>query len=120
MILAKLLPVLGRAARLSPQTLTWIDYHIGHAKAWIGDNAGALASLHSYIVIEPQHPWGHLLLAAVHGFAGRPDDTRVAVVRALRLQPDLDLTKVRQSHRYRDPDRLERVVALLNDAGLPA
>ena len=118
--LGEALAVLERAARLSPQTFTWIDFHIGHARVWAGDDAGALASLHGYVAAEPQDPWGHLLLALVHGFAGRTDDARGAVAEALRRQPDLDQEQVRRSHRYRDPARLEKVIAVLNEAGLPA
>lgn len=118
--LGEALAVLERAARLSPQAVAWIDFHTGHAKAWAGDDAGALASLHSYIAATPHEPWGQVMLALVHGLAGRPDDARRAVAEALSLQPDLDQEQVRRSHRYRDPARLERMMAVLNAAGLPA
>lgn len=118
--LAEALTVLERAARLSPQTFTWIDFHIGHARLCVGDDAGALASLRSYVVAEPLDPWGHLMLALVHGFANRPAEARSAVAEALRRQPDIDQRQVRRSHRYRDPARLQRVTEVLNQAGLPA
>ena len=118
--LAEALAVLGRAARLSPQTFTWIDFHIGHARTWAGDDAGARASLHRYITAEPHDVWGHIMLSVVHGFAGRPDDARRAVAEARLRQADISQTQVRRSHRYRDPARLERVIAVLSDAGLPA
>ncbi len=114
------LAVLARAAQLSPQSFTWIDFHIGHGRAWAGDDAGALASIHNYVSAEPQDPWGHLMLALIHGLAGRPDDARRAVAEALRQQPDIDEEQVRRVNRYRDPGRLERVITLLKAAGLPA
>ena len=114
------LAVLERAARLSPQTFTWIDFHIGHARAWLGDDAGAQASLHRYIAANPQDTWGYLMLAVIHGFAGRTDDARRAVAEAVRQKADIDQEQVRRSNRYRDPVRLERVIAVLNAAGLPA
>jgi len=114
------LAVLERAARLSPQTFTWIDYNIGHAQAWVGDDADAQARMHRYIAANPQDTWGYLMLAVVHGFAGRTDDARRAVAEAMRQQPDIDQKQVRRSQRYRDPVRLERVIAVLNTAGLPA
>ena len=114
------LAVLERAARLSPQTLTWIDFHIGHARAWLGDDTGAQASLHRYIAANPQDTWGHLMLAVIHGFAGRTDDARRAVAEAVRQKADIDQEQVRRSNRYRDPVRLERVIAVLSAAGLPA
>ena len=112
--------MLERAARLSPQTFTWIDYNIGHAQAWVGDDADAQARMHRYIAANPQDTWGYLMLAVVHGFAGRTDDARRAVAEAMRQQPDIDQKQVRRSQRYRDPVRLERVIAVLNTAGLPA
>jgi adenylate cyclase len=114
------LVVLERAAQLSPQTLTWIDFHIGHAQTWLGDDTGAQASLHRYIAANPQDTWGHLMLAVIHGFAGRTDDARRAVAEAVRQKADIDQEQVRRSNRYRDPVRLERVIAVLSVAGLPA
>jgi adenylate cyclase len=114
------LAVLERAARLSPRTLTWIDFHIGHAQAWVGDDAEARARLHRYIAANPRDTWGHLMLAVIHGFAGRTDDARRAVAEAVRQKTDIDQEQVRRSNRYRDPVRLERVIAVLNAAGLPA
>jgi adenylate cyclase len=111
--------VLERAARLSPQTFTWIDFHIAHARAWLGDDAGALASLQRYIARNPQDCWGYLMLAVVHGFAGRKEDAHLAVTEAVRQKPDIDAEQVRRSNRYKDPGRLERVIALLVEAGLP-
>jgi adenylate cyclase len=114
------LAVLERAARLSPQTFTWIDFHISHARAWLGDDAGAQASLRRYIAANPQDTWGHLMLAVIHGFAGRPDDARLAVAAAVRQKADIDQEQVRRSNRYRNPERLERVIAVLDAAGLPS
>ena len=114
------LAILDRAARLSPKTLTWIDFHIGHARAWIGDDAGAQASLHRYIAANPQDTWGYLMLAVIHGFARRTDDARRAVAEAVRQKADIDQEQVRRSNRYRDLERLQGVIAVLNEAGLPA
>jgi adenylate cyclase len=114
------LVVLGRAARLSPQTFSWIDFHVGHARAWAGDDAGAQASLRGYITSEPDDPWGYIMLAVSHGFADRADEARRSVAKALQLEPDMDQERVRRSHRYRDPSRLDRVIRVLACAGLPA
>lgn len=113
------LAVLGRAARLSPQTFTWIHFHIGHAQAWAGDDAGALASLLGYIEVEPTDPWGYVMLGIVHGLADRREEAHRSIADALRIRRDLDQAQVRRSHRYRDPARLERVMRLLSEAGLP-
>ena len=114
------LAMLERAARLSPQTFTWIDFHIGHARALLGDDAEARASLNRYIAANPQDTWGHLMLAVSHGFAGRTDDARRAIAEAVRQKADIDQEQVRRANRYRDPLRLERVIAVLDAAGLPA
>jgi hypothetical protein len=58
------------------------------------------------------------MLALVHGFANRSDDARKAIAEALRLQPDLDQEQVRRLHRYREPARMARVLAVLDGAGL--
>jgi predicted Zn-dependent protease len=103
---------------LSPQTFTWIDFHIGHARAWIGDDVGALNSLRRYIAANPQDTWGYLMLAVIHAFAGRSDDARRAVAEAVQRKPDIDVEQVKRSNRYRDPERLDRLIAVLNAAGL--
>ena len=117
--LAEALAVLGRASHLSPQTVAWIDYHIAHALIWAGDDGGALNHLNTYISASPDEPWGFVLLAVAHGFADRHHDARTAVTMALQRQPDLDQAQVRRSHRYRDPDRLDRFMQVLIQAGLP-
>jgi len=60
------------------------------------------------------------MLAVIHGFAGRTDDARRSVAEAVRQKADIDQEQVRRSNRYRDPVRLERVIAVLNAAELPA
>ncbi len=114
------LAVLGRAARLSPQTIAWVNYHLAHARAWSGDDPGARASIHAYIATDSHDPWGQVMLAVVHGFAGRADAARSAVAELLRRQPDIDQEQVRRAHRFRDPARLERMMDVLVAAGLPA
>ena len=118
--LGEALTVLERAVRLSPQTIAWIEYHLGHAKAWAGDDAGAQASLQRYIVADPTEPWSWVMLALVHGFSDRTQDARAAMAEALRLQTDINEAQFRRAHRYRDPARLERAVRVLSAAGLPA
>jgi adenylate cyclase len=118
--LAEAQTVLTRAAQRLPQMIDWLDFHIGHARAWAGDDAGALTSIRAYIAASPQDVWGHLMLAVVHGFAGRTDDARHAVAEARFRQAEITLGDVRRSHRYRDPARLERVLSVLEAAGLPA
>ncbi len=118
--LAEAQSLLVRAASLSPQTFAWVDYHIAHAQAWIGEHEGALPRINSYIAVTPQDPWGQMMLAVVHSFAGRTGDAHLAVAEALRRQADMNMEKFQRSHRYRDPARLEKVTAMLYSAGLPA
>lgn len=118
--LSEALSLLERANRLSPQTLAWVDYHIAHARAWNGDDEGALPRINSYIAATPQDPWGQLMLAVIHGLAGRSSEARLAVTEAKRRQTDLNLEQFQRSHRYRDPVRLQKLSALLQAAGLPA
>jgi adenylate cyclase len=118
--LQEALKVLERAAQLSPQPLTWIAYNIGHAKAWLNDDAGACASLRGYIADNPQDSWGYLMQAVIDGIAGRTEDARRAVAEALRRQADLNLDQVLRSNRYRDTARTKRLIEVLKAAGLPA
>ncbi|RYE41643.1 MAG: hypothetical protein EOP21_08685 [Hyphomicrobiales bacterium] len=113
------LMVLERAAQLSPQPLTWIVYNIGHAKAWLNDDAGASACLRRYISDNPQDTWGFLMQAVVDGIAGRTEEARRAVTEALRRQADLNLDQVLRSNCYRDPARTRRLIEVLTTAGLP-
>lgn len=83
-------------------------------------DAGAQASLHRYIAANAQDTWGYLMLAVIHGFAGRTDYARRAVIESVRQKADINQVQVRRSKRYRDPERMKRVVAVLKEAGLPA
>lgn len=113
------LAVLTRASRLLPQSWAWIDYHLAHASLWGGDDTTAQAILRRYTTAEPNDPWGHVMLAVVHGFAGRQDEARRSVAEALLRQSDLDQEQVRRASHYRDPVKLARVIQVLNEAGLP-
>ena len=45
------------------------------------------------------------MLAVIHGFAGRTEDARLAVVEAVQRKADIDQEQVRRSNRYGDPER---------------
>jgi TolB-like protein len=117
--LAEAIEMFGRATRLSPQVFSWVDFHAAHARAWLGDDAAAQAAIRRYIAAVPQEPWGHVMHAVIHGFAGRSEAAEAAVAEALRHRGDIRLDQVRQTQRYRDPARLDRVLAVLARAGLP-
>ena len=97
-----------------------------YARLWDGQTR-SLAAWERCVVANGRHErWSEadnrraLMMAVIHGFAGRTDDARRAVAEAVRQKADIDQEQVRRSNRYRDPVRLERVIAALNAAGLPA
>jgi predicted Zn-dependent protease len=76
--------------------------------------------MHRYIAANPHDTWGYLMLAVIHGIAGRTEDARRAVAEAVQRKADIDQDQIRRGNRFRDPARLERMIAVLSAAGLPA
>jgi len=113
------LAALKGAMRLSPLYPAWYTYQFATASLWNGDLAGSQAAAEAYLAEEPNDPFGYVLLAIVHGFRGRADEAARIVGQLKERFPEFGIAVVVLSQRYKDRERLDRVVNVLRDAGLP-
>ncbi len=105
--------------RLSPFGINWVYYYLAFAHLWLGELEQARGHAALYLEREPQEPFAYLLSAVVDTAAGRLDAARDAVRSLLAEYPQMSCDDFAVAQFYRDPERLERLLAWLREAGLP-
>jgi Flp pilus assembly protein TadD len=110
---------LKTAMRLSPHHPAWITYHFGLANLWAGDLAAAEAAAHAYLQQEPDDPFALTNLAIVYGFQQREDDAAELISKLKNKFPAFGMGDIILSNRYKEREKLDRVVDILRRAGLP-
>jgi TolB-like protein/Tfp pilus assembly protein PilF len=107
------------AMRLSPHYPSWYTYNLALAQLWAGDLHSAQEAAELYLRQEPDEPYAYTNLATVYGFQGRGEDA-ARVVSSLRKRfAAVRIDQITLSQRYREREKLERVVGILRQAGLP-
>lgn len=115
----KAVRVLKTAMRLSPHYPTWYTYNLATANLWLGNFAAAQAAAETYIRREPDEPYAYMNLATIYGFQGREADAARLVQQLKEKFPAFTIKDVILSQRYKERERLDRIVNVLRAAGLP-
>ena len=110
---------LKTAMRLSPYHPTWYTYHFALANLWTGDLAEAQAAAEAYRRQEPDDPFRYTNLATVYAFQQREDDAARMISELKRRFPAFGMGDIILSKRYKEREKLDRVVDVLRRAGLP-
>jgi TolB-like protein len=110
---------LKASMRLSPYGINFATYYLAYAYLWLGDSEQARTYSANYLARDPQEPFAYVLSAIVEAAAGRPDAARDFVATLLAKHPELTCADFAHAQFYRDPERLQRLLAWLRDAGLP-
>lgn len=111
--------VLAETERISP------GYHVtqlfqGDARFAIGRSKEAMAYFERFLTVLPDFSYVLLYLAACQVEMGRVDAARGNVAKIRASSPDMTAGYVRKLLRARDPALVERLLAALETAGLPA
>lgn len=112
------LEALKEALRLSPYPPAWYLESNATAHMWDGNLAAARAAAEENHRLAPGDVDGLMTLATVCGFAGQDDDARRVVADIRRNFPAFGIANVIRTERYREPEKLERVVSILRRVGL--
>jgi Flp pilus assembly protein TadD len=107
------------AMRLSPQPPSWYTYALALAEIWAGDLAAAERAAEENMRVEGEDPTAHVNLATVYSLQGRGKDARRVVAEMRELAPAYSIANILRSERYREPEKLARVIGILREAGLP-
>jgi adenylate cyclase len=109
-----------QAIRLSPYYPDWYAYNLALAHAWAGENEDQAIDLaEAYTRRLPSDPYGYTNLAVVQAFFGHETEA-TAAIRSLRVRyPGFRAKNLRRSELYKDSGKLDRVLAVLRQAGLP-
>jgi adenylate cyclase len=110
---------LRTALRLSPYPPTWHVYHLSLASLWAGELEAATEWAERYRELEPDDPFGSTNLAIVYASQGRREDAAKVVAELKRQYPLFGVAEIVRSEHYKDPRKLDRIVAALRRAGLP-
>lgn len=110
---------LKTSRRLSPYGINWAIYYLAWAELWHGDLEQARSDAALYLAREPQEPFAYILSAVVVAAAGRLDAARGHITVLLGKHPEMTCAGFAHAQFYRDPARLQRLVAWLKEAGLP-
>jgi adenylate cyclase len=110
---------LKTAMRLSPHYPAWYTYNFALANLWLGKLAAAQEAAEAYLRLEPNDPFAHTNLATVYGFQQRAEDAARTVSELREKFPEFGIEEIILSQRYKERDRLDRVVEVLRNAGLP-
>jgi tetratricopeptide (TPR) repeat protein len=106
---------LAKAAARDPGNRERLNYGSGWAYLVQGDYEKAIAALKE----GPNWVDMPILMAIAYVRLDRLDDARVAVKKALEIDPAFTQAKWRDGYFYSDPSILERQLADLGKAGLP-
>ena len=110
---------LKTAMRLNPHRESWLTYYVTLANLWMGNLAAALESAKLHLQQEPDEPYGLMYLAVVYGFLEQKGKARATVAQLKERFPAFGIKNVVLSEHYKDRGKLERIVNILRDAGLP-
>jgi adenylate cyclase len=110
---------LKTAMRLSPHYPAWYLYQYALAHLWTGDLAAAREAAEVDIKLEPDDPYSYFALASVYAFQEREDDAARVVSELRKRFPAFGVRDLLLSERYKERDKLDRIIDALRQAGLP-
>ncbi len=111
--------VLKVALRLSPRPIGWYIESYALAHLWQGDYATAQAAFEEQLQIYPDDVNSLMHVATVYGFQKRLDDANRIISEIKAKHPNYCLTDVRRTERYVEKEKIDMVVSVLREAGLP-
>jgi adenylate cyclase len=110
---------LKTAMRLSPYYPSWYNNQFALANLWSGNLATAQEAAEAYLEQEPNDADAYMNLATVYGFQQRDADV-VRMISELRNRfPAFGIADIVLSQRYKEREKLDRVVEIVRRAGLP-
>ena len=115
---AKAHPILTSTMRTSPKLDSWYRYYLTLSHTWMGELAAARQSAESYVRQEPIEPYGYMYLAAICDFQGQPEKAAAAIASLKEFSLAFGIANVLRSERYREREKINRIVAAVSRAGL--
>jgi TolB-like protein/two-component SAPR family response regulator len=107
------------ARRHNPQAENWLFYYDCIIELWRGNFDTALDSAKLYLSQEPDEPYCNAYIAVIYGFQGQMDSAARTVALIRKKAPAFSIKNIVHSQRYKDREKLDRIVNVLRDAGLP-
>ncbi|MGA2792811.1 MAG: tetratricopeptide repeat protein, partial [Roseiarcus sp.] len=115
---ARALVILDASMRLDPHYPEIVLQFLADARFSLGEYGQAIAAIEQRLARNPQSETAYALLASCYGHLGRPEESRQAWERALKVNPDFSIERRRRVLPFRNPEDFERRVEGLRKAGL--
>jgi tetratricopeptide (TPR) repeat protein len=109
---------LKTAVRLKPYRESWVTYYLTLSHLWMGNFASALESAELYLQQEPEEPYGFMYLTVVYGFQEQDGKAAATVAQLKEKFPAFGIKNVILSERYKEREKLDRIVNVLKRAGM--
>jgi adenylate cyclase len=109
---------LKTAMRLSPHHPNWYSYQFTLANLWAGDLAAAEAAALRYFQLEPEDPFAFTNLATVYAFQQREAEAAATISELKKKFPVFGTRDIVLAKRYKEREKLDRILDVLNRAGL--
>ena len=107
------------AMRHCPYPEVYLFYYPGIIHMWLGEYDKALDYVLENQRLEGDEPYSAAYVAAVHGLRGEEHKAAEIVRKLLEATPSFGLRNIRHSELYKDTTRLDRLIDVLQKAGLP-
>ncbi|MGO7171822.1 tetratricopeptide repeat protein [Rhizobium leguminosarum] len=112
------LETLDASMRLDPHHPEILFQFRADAHFSLGEYEQAIAAIEQRLQQNSQSETAYALLASCYGHLGRPEESRLAWERALRINPDFSVERRRRVLPFRNPEDFDRRVEGLRKAGL--
>ena len=110
---------LKQAIRLNPFPAYWYYYHLGMCYRLKGQYENALTEFKKALQRAPDAAAIHGNLAMTYISLGREEEARASAAKALELWPELSVSFVTKTWRYKDQAGLKSTVDAMRKAGFP-
>ncbi len=115
----KAVTALNAAMRISPHYPTWLSYNLAKANLWMGNFVVAQEAAETYLQQQPDEPYAYVLVATINGLQQREEEATRVVAQLREKFPAFGIKNIILSQRYKEREKLDRVIGVLRRAGLP-
>jgi TolB-like protein/class 3 adenylate cyclase/Flp pilus assembly protein TadD len=115
---AEAIEVIEKAMRLDPQTAVRYASYLGRAYRLTGRYEEAIVAFKKILSVNPNLLGPHAELAVIYNELGHEQEARAEAAEILRISPNFSVEGWKQRAPQKDPEKLERYLAALRQAGL--
>ena len=110
---------LKQAIRLNPFPAYYYYFHLGRCYRQNGQYEDALKEYKKALQRAPDSSTPHAVLATTYALLGREEEARASAAKALELNPNISVTMVSKTWRYKNQSHTQLIFDAMRKAGFP-